>query len=586
VDTRYLRGLIVLAGLALGFVAYDVQVDNLGPFTTTVRAWAGVIAAWSFLAAGLAAWSRRPGNRLGPLMVATCFALLARQLRYSHDPLAFTAFYALGEVGFALVAHTALAYPSGRVTDWVERRFLEVTYFTVLAFPLGILLFHESGERLRYFDPFPRESLIAITSNNGLANFLEDAYALIAYGCLAAIFIGLVLRKFRLATPRARWILTPTLLGALVAALWSVYNSVVAFSSGPPDFVVHNVFWWQISALTALPLALFAGLIRSRLAYADLGDLVLRLENAPPSGIRDALAEALHDPTLEVAFWLPERNEFVDVGGRPVSLPPDGPERAVSRIEHDGEPLAVLVHDPTLRDEPELIEVAAAAARLALENARLQAELQAQLAKVKESRARIVAAADEQRRRIERDLHDGAQQRLVALALELKSAERQLRGGADPDMERLLAEAADEVQVAVEELRQLAGGIHPGILTQGGLAVALGALATKAPVPTTVDAKVDRLQPEIEAAAYFVAAEALTNVAKHAGASSAAVKAFRDGDLLVIEVADDGAGGAAADGGTGLRGLADRLEAHGGRLRIESPPGGGTRITGEIPCAS
>jgi signal transduction histidine kinase len=586
VDARYLRWLIVLAGLALGLVAYDVQVDNLGAGTTTVRAWASVIAAWSFLAAGMAAWSRRPGNRLGPLMVATCFALLARQLRYSHDPLAFTTFYALGEVGYALVAHTALAYPSGRVTDRLERRFLDVTYFVVLAFPLAILLVHDPGETLRYFDPYPRESLLAITSNHGLASFLEDAYAFIAYGCLAAIFIALVARKFAHATPRARWLLTPTLLGALVAALWAVYNSVIAFSSGPPGFVSHNVFWWQIAALTALPIALFAGLIRSRLAYADLGDLVLRIENTPPSGIRDALAEALHDPTLEVSFWLPERDEFVDAAGRPASVPADGPERAVTMIKHDGQPLAALVHDPTLRDEPELIDVAAAAARLALENAQLQAELQAQLVKVKESRARIVAAADEQRRRIERDLHDGAQQRLVALALELKSAERQLRGSADPSVERLLAEAAEEVQVAVEELRQLAGGIHPGILTQGGLTVALGALATKAPVPVTVDAKLERLQPDIEAAAYFVAAEALTNVAKHSHASSAAVKAFRNGDRLVIEIEDDGVGGAAADGGTGLRGLADRLEAHGGRLRVESPPGGGTRIIGEIPCAS
>ncbi len=212
--------------------------------------------------------------------------------------------------------------------------------------------------------------------------------------------------------------------------------------------------------------------------------------------------------------------------------------------------------------------------------------MQAQLAKVKESRARIVAAGDEQRRRIERDLHDGAQQRLVALALELKSAERHLDRSADPEVERLLAAAAEEVQVAVEELRQLAGGIHPGILTQGGLTVALNALAGKAPVPVTVEANLDRLQPELEATAYFVASEALTNVAKHARASSAWLRVTVENGTLVIEIADNGIGGAAADGGTGLRGLADRVEAQGGRLRIESPRGGGTRITGEIPCAS
>ena len=317
-----------------------------------------------------------------------------------------------------------------------------------------------------------------------------------------------------------------------------------------------------------------------------MGDLVVRLEKTPPGDIRDALAEALHDPTLEVVFWLPERGEYVDADGRGVDLPQDESHRAATRLDHDNEPLAALIHDPTLRDEPELIDAAAAAARLALENARLQAEVQAQLAKVKESRARIVAAGDEQRRRIERDLHDGAQQRLVALALELKSAERRLEGRADPDVERLLASAAEEVQVAVEELRQLAGGIHPGILTQGGLAVALAALASKAPLPVSVDAELDRLEPELEATAYFVAAEGLTNVTKHAHASSASLRACVDKGKLVIEVADDGVGGAAPNGGTGLRGLADRVEAQGGQLRIESPSRGGTRIIGEIPCES
>jgi signal transduction histidine kinase len=584
VEARYIRLLVALGGLALGVVAYRVQIDNLGPYTTSLRAAASVAAAWSFLAAGIAALSYRPGNRLGPLMVATGFALLARQLRYSHDELWFTVFFALGEVGYALVAHSALAYPSGRVTDRWERLFLKVTYATVLAFPIAILLFHDGQQQLRYFDPFPRDSLISIAEAPGLVSFLQDAYAVIAYGVLAAAFIALVARKLWHSTPRARAILAPLLLGTVVAALWAVYNSVIAFSSGPPDFVTENVFWWQILALIALPFALLVGLLRSRLAYVGIGDLLLRLESVSPSGIRDELARALKDPTLEVLFWLPEQNTYVDVHGLPVELPAEGPARAVTMLEHDGEPLAAVVHDPILSHEPGLVDVAAAAARLALENARLHAEVQAQLAKVKESRARIVAAADEQRRRIERDLHDGAQQRLVALALELKSAERRMGGQADPELERLLADAAEEVQVAVEELRELAGGIHPGILTQGGLAVALDALAGKTPVPVTVDAKLERLRPEIEATAYFVAAEALTNVAKHARASSAAITATSENGKLVIEIVDDGVGGAAADGGSGLRGLADRVEAQGGRLMVESVPGNGTRIVGEIPC--
>jgi signal transduction histidine kinase len=587
VRVRYFQALAVAVGGILGLVAYHVQVENLGLATTHVRAAASVVAAWTFLAAGIAVWVRQPRSWLGPLMVATCFALLARQLRYSHDAFAFTLFFAFGELGYALIAHSALAYPTGRVTDRSERRFLQVTYAAVLAFPLAILLVHNEGVRLRYFDQYPRRSLLLVSGQDGLARFLENAYAVVAYGALAALFIVLVWRRLAHATPRARWILTPVLLGVVVAAVWAVYNSIVEFSSQPPAFVAHNVFWWQIAGLIALPVALFFGLARARLAHADVGDLVLRLEKTPPGAIRDALREALHDPTLDVVFWLPERGEYADSNGRRVELPADGRDRAVTLLANDdGEPMAALVHDPTLLHEPELIDSAAAAARLALENARLHAEVQAQLAKVKESRARIVAAGDEQRRRIERDLHDGAQQRLVALALELKSAERRLDGHADPEVERLLASAADEVQVAVEELRELAGGIHPGILTQGGLGVALATLASKAPVPVVVDADVDRLRPELEATAYFVASEALTNVAKHAHAKSATLRARVDNGKLVVEVADDGVGGAAPDGGTGLRGLADRVEAQGGRLRIESPPGGGTRVTGEIPCAS
>jgi signal transduction histidine kinase len=220
---------------------------------------------------------------------------------------------------------------------------------------------------------------------------------------------------------------------------------------------------------------------------------------------------------------------------------------------------------------------------MALENARLHAEVQAQLAKVKDSRARIVAAGDEQRRRIERDLHDGAQSRLVALALKLKRAQR---GVADPELERLLASTADELKDAVQQLRELAQGLHPPLLVQSGLAVALAALADRAPVPVTVDAGRERFAPEIEATAYFVVSEVLTNVAKHAQASRAFVAAHRRNGTLVVAVEDDGVGGASADGGSGLRGLADRIEARGGRLTLESPPGGGTRVVAEIPCGS
>ena len=584
--TRITLALLAISGVVLGVLAYQVQVDNLPePLTTPLRAMSTVVAAWSFLAAGLIAWLRRPGNRLGPLMVATCFALLARQFRYSHDPLAFTVFFLVGELGYVLYTHVALAYPSGRVTDRLEKTFLAVAYTVSLAFPLAILLAYDATERLRYFDPFLRESLLLISGNADLVRLLQDAYGGVAYGVLACVFVLLVVRRFARATPRARRLLAPLLLAAVVAALWALLNGILTYAETPPG-LTYDLFWWQIIGLTALPMALLAGLLRARLARVHVGELVVHLERSSPGELRDELALALDDRTLEVAFWLPERGEFVDADGRLFAVPEDGPTRAVTRLEQDGVPLAVLVHDPTLRDEPKLVEAVAAAARLALQNARLHAEVTVQLAKVKESRTRIVTAADEERRRIERDIHDGAQQRLVALALELRSAQRRLGEDLDPELEGLLSSAADELQVAVEELRELAQGIHPGVLVQGGLAAALESLARRSPIPVSVDAPQERFAPDVEGAAYFVASEGLANVAKHAGASRAAIRANRVNGLLVVEIEDDGVGGVATQDGSGLRGLADRLEALGGRLRIESPAGSGTRIIGEIPCAS
>jgi signal transduction histidine kinase len=582
-NMRVIQIALAIAGILLGVVAYRVQMDNL-PLTTAARSAASVIAAWSFLLAGLVTWRRRPDNRLGPLMVAVCFALLARQFRYSHDDLAFTVFFLLGELPFALIAHVAFAFPSGRVTDRLERAFVIVTYVVAVAFPFAILLF-DDGQKLRYFDPVPRASVVAIGGSDDVVDALQDVYAVVGYGILAATFVALIGRKLLNASPRARRIYWPLLFAAVAAAMRAVLDSVLSFFSAPLSVTV-NLFWWQVLALIALPLALLWVLLRARLARVHVGELVVHLEETAPGDLQGELALALEDPTLELGLWLPERREYVDARGERFDVPEDGPARAVTLIEHEGEPLAILVHDSTLREEPKLVEAVAAAARLALVNARLHAEVRAQLETVQESRARIVMAADEERRRIERDLHDGAQQRLVALALELRSAQRQLGDTGDPELERLLASTADELQVAVEELRSLAQGIHPGILTQGGLAHALEALAARAPLPVAVDATAERFAPDIEATAYFVACEALTNVVKHAHASSAAIGARRANGVLVIEVSDDGNGGAEQQNGSGLRGLADRVEARGGRLVVESEPGSGTRVRGEIPCAS
>jgi signal transduction histidine kinase len=583
--TRAVQGLLGAAAAVLGVVAYSVQVDNLPePFTTEVRSLGSVAYGLAFVFAGLVVWARRPSVRVGRLMVVAGFFLLARQLRYSHDELVFTLFFLLGEIGFAMVVHVALSYPSGRLTDRLERLLVVVAYVVAVAFPLAILLVYDGSGRLQYMDPSPRESLLYVGGSADAVNALQKAFTITAYGVVATLFIVLIVRKLVRATPRARRILAPLLIVAAVAALRATLDGLLEFFS-PPAELAYQLFWWQVIGLTAFPLALLAGLLRARLARVHVGDLVVQLEKTPVDGIRAGLAEALRDPTLELGLWLPERSEYVSTSGTPLAVRDVGPGRVVTRIENDGEPLAVLVHDSTLLDEPKLVEAVAAAARFALVNARLHAEVRTQLETVKESRARIVSAADEERRRIERDLHDGAQQRLVALALELRSAQRRLGEEADPELDLLLTTTADELQVAVDELRELAHGIHPGTLTQAGLASALESLAARMPLPMTVDAVPERLPPSVEATAYFVVSEALANVVKHAHASKVSVRATREDGKLVVEIEDDGHGGANADG-SGLRGLADRLESVGGRLRVESGQNAGTRVVGEIPCAS
>jgi signal transduction histidine kinase len=573
---------LVPAGAALTVLAYEVEVDSL--HTADGRLVVQLAAAAAFLVSGLLAWWRRPTNRLGPLMVATGFALLMRHLRYSHDALAFTLFFLFGELGFALVLHSSLAYPAGRTRDRLERWLVRAGYVIALAFPIAILALHDVRDPLLQFGSLHRKSDILVTREAHAVELLQKSFVVVFYGVLAALFVALVYRRLAGSAPGARRLLSPLLAAAAAVGLWGAYECVLTFGSGSATTVL---FWAQAVALLILAPVLLAGLLRARRARTSMGDLVVELERTPAHGLRDALARGLGDPTLELGFWLPERRAFADRNGHPFALPDVESERAVTRLEHEGEPLAVLVHDAALLDEPELIEGATAAARLALENARLGAELHAQLDKVKESRARIVAATDAERRRIERDIHDGAQQRLVALALELRSAQLRL-AHENPEVERVLASAVDDLQTAVEELRELARGVHPAILTEEGLAAALESLVIRAPLPVTLEeAPEERLATEVEATAYFVACEGLANVAKHAEAHAATVAARMENGLLVVVVADDGVGDARANGGgSGLSGLTDRVEALGGRLNIYSPPSGGTRIEARIPCGS
>jgi signal transduction histidine kinase len=299
--------------------------------------------------------------------------------------------------------------------------------------------------------------------------------------------------------------------------------------------------------------------------------------------LRDALARALGDPSVQVAYRLSDAGDYVDLGGRRVALPAEGAAQAVTFVEREGRRIAAVIHDASLNEDRSLVEAACAAAGLALENERLQADLRARLEELRASRARIVQAGDTERRRLERNLHDGAQQRLVSVSVALGLAKSQLR--TDPQAaEAMLNGAREELGRALAELRELARGIHPAVLTDHGLRVALEAMAERAALPVQLAVPPGRMAEPVEAAAYYVVCEAVANTTKYAHAQLVTVSVSQQDGHVVVIISDDGVGGADPYAGSGLRGLADRVEALDGRLSVSSPPGGGTTIRADIPC--
>jgi signal transduction histidine kinase len=400
-------------------------------------------------------------------------------------------------------------------------------------------------------------------------------YLVISMGTAGVVAV----RWWASSTPGRRAML-PSVGGAVCLLLWSALLAVDLVVGGAR----HQVLLWCTACSIALvPVAFLVGLLRSRLARGGLADLFGDLVTMQPPQLQAALARVLHDPAFAIAYADPGGG-FVDVHGASADLPGPASGRSVSHVVRDGVAVAALVYDRSLDDDPELVEAVGGAATIALENRLLQAQSAARLAELQASRQRLVTAADAERRRIERDLHDGAQQRLVTLALQLSLIQRRIRD--DPgDAEQLVAGASDELARSLAELRELARGIHPAALEQG-LQHALEGLVLRSPVPAELVADPGpRLPRPVEFAAYFVASEALANVGKYARASAVVVRLTRTGSGAVVAIADDGVGGADPAGGSGLRGLADRVEALGGRLVVTSPPGEGTVVTAELPTS-
>jgi signal transduction histidine kinase len=523
-----------------------------------------------YVTAGVIAWWRRPGSRLGPLMVAGGLASAFSGWQLAESSGAYTFGAAFDIVPAALFLHVCLAFPDGRLRSRFERVLVGFAYFSAVGLQLVKLA-------LGGVDP---ENLVDVWRQPNLVTTVEDAQLLSLSACCLVGLGVLARRRQRFGRPRRTSLAVVIDSFALALVMIAVLFLIATFDW--PGF--REVQRVTLFVVGLSPLVFLVGLLDARLARSAVGDLIVELHSDPaPQDLRDALAHALRDQSLTLAYWLPDFQTYVDLNGRPVRLPADG-ERHATPIDRNGEHVAALVHDPALDDERELLEAVGAAAGMSLENARLHAELQARVEELKGSRVRVIEAGQKERQRLERNLHDGAQQRLIALSLRLSMLEKSLPDA--PEAKSELDAARREVALSLEELRDVARGIHPAVLSGHGLAVAVESLCARAPLPVRLEIRVDERLPEpAEVAAYYVVSESLTNTAKHAHATTARVLVERQGDRLVVEVVDDGVGGADTERGSGLRGLADRVEALGGRLRVWTPAGRGTRVQAEIPCA-
>jgi PAS domain S-box-containing protein len=787
-----------------------------------------LLGAWSFILGGLVAWARRPDNRFGLLLTAVGMMVFIGALSESNESIPFTLGWTFGGLFIAVFIHALLAFPRGYLESWLAYSIVGVAY-GVLTF--GALLSSFFDEVSDDCADCPANAFLIVDSPAALTVVNGVLIAVSVPALIASLYV--FRRRWRAASAPLRRVFLPVYLTAGTTIVLLALALVVSTVS---DEASNALFWIVIFSFASVPLAFIVGLLSGRLARAGVGQLLLDLGQArAPGELREAIARAVGDPTLRLAYWIPETGVFVDIEGNPIELPEPGGEELATMVEREGRTVAALIHHRSLEEDPLLVESAAAAAAFALESERrlaalakaqarnralldavpdlmfrldrdgtylevkgadedlvlpreqligarahdilppdvadllvagvrsaietgkvvtgdyrlelsgvlrdfetrivkagdeavlivreyternrAQAELERLHAELQErhrdlelerdfigtvvdstpsllclvtpggdvvrfnaslerlaarrdddlvrghafwdvfiapeerdrvrdqvleivgeggrgeyestwisedgkrrvvawsttplrddrgdprllicgmditerkqhedvlrrSRARIVEASDVERRRLERNLHDGAQQRLVSLSLVLRLAQARVQSDA-AEAERLLGQAAEELSQALEELRELARGIHPAVLSDRGLHAALEALAARSQLPIDLALEDERLPEPVEAAAYYVVSEALANVAKYAEASSVAVSIARVNGRAVVEIADDGVGGADPTRGSGLRGLVDRVEALDGRLLVDSSPGAGTRIRAEIPC--
>ncbi len=563
---------LAVAAVLLGAVELVVLLD--GPLRPRWLSLLIPVTAGAYVVAGVVAWLRRRSSDIGALLVSGGFIWLAAGFGNAGVP----ALIALGAVSatvpLAVIVHLLVSFPSGRLTTRPLRALVGGAYVTSLVLQMPLYLFSSH--------PPPYDAL-QIADRPDLLQagvWTQRSAGIVVMSLTAAVLV----RRLRTAAPSQRRLLAP-LYGYGVATVLFVPLSAVVLAPrlgwSPVELYVM-----QLTVCGLIPVAFGWSLLRGGFARtAELEELGAWLgdQERGHAALQRALADVLGDPSVDLVFWVPQRASYVDVHGRAVGTSvPDG-GRAVSEVELAGTRVGAITYDVSAIDDPDVVRRAGHLVAIAVDRERLTAELLANQEKLRQSRLRIVEAGDRERRRVERNLHDGAQQHLLSVALQLRLAQVRLDGG-EPAA-GALDSAVEDLEHAMHELRELARGLHPSLLTDVGLGGALESLAERSPIPVQLSAPAGDLPATTAVGAYYVVAEALTNAARHSSATQLDVRAEVHGDLLIVEVADDGVGGAVPASGSGLEGLGDRVDSLGGRLRIVSPAGVGTKVIAELPCA-
>ena len=578
------------AGVALSAAAAWIAATGGGSpprgFSAAVHAL--VIAAP--MAAGLYAVYRNPGGRFGWLLLLAGVLWSPTMLAESSQ----SVLYSFGRVSvwFAelLLIYLVLVFPTGRLGSRADRLLVRAGAVLVALYLVSALLgnYPEPSPWASCGTDCPANAFMLPSSEPGFVGAVLMPALNAASVVLFAVVALQLLRRLVNGSSLMRVELVPVLAAAVVRMLATV-AFLVAREIDATARLTEVIGWIALLGTPAVSVGFLIGLIRSRAhATSALAKLSGALGRPSADELEHVIAEAVDDPSLRIVYRTSgDPAEWVDNTGRPAELPDQSLTRATTKISSGGVPVAALVHDAALADAPVMTEVANGFAQMALQNQRLETELRSSLRELKASRSRIMSAADEERRRIERDLHDGAQQRLLALAIELELAGEEVTS--DPAKgARRLRELVGDVNEAMADIRSLASGLYPSILLERGLVEALSEASVACPLPTTLTAEgLGRYPPEIEGAVYFCCREALQNAAKHARASSVVMKLWEAESAVHFEVRDDGAGLSQGQGseGAGLTNMRDRIGSMGGSLAIESHPGSGTRVMGAVPMA-